>query len=163
MTPRAQIPNYEVTTQSHHFDFYHGNLKYPTVRYFAPLLQGSGFRSMADCNQAGTHPQEEPFRMEPYVLPATASIYHHPEVDRAYGLYRKYTRVLSTIIIYLPQDGYTLARPPIRSNIQVGSLEVGSFHTAPIRAPISPLDLMGVVWEAYGRLPTYKLPSCNGL
>ena len=50
-----------------------------------------------------------------------------------------------------------------RSNIQVGSLEMGSFHTAPIRAPISPLDLMGVVWEPYGRLPTYKLPSCNGL
>ena len=50
-----------------------------------------------------------------------------------------------------------------RSNIQVGSLEVGSLHTAPIRAPISPLDLMGAVWEPYGRLPTYKLPSCNGL
>ena len=48
-----------------------------------------------------------------------------------------------------------------RSHIQVSSLEVGSFHTAPIRAPASPVDLMGAVWEAYGRLPTCKLPSCT--
>ena len=37
-----------------------------------------------------------------------------------------------------------------RSQIQVGGLEVGGFHTA----PISPIDLMGVVWEPYERLLT---------
>ena len=50
-----------------------------------------------------------------------------------------------------------------RSHSQVGSLEVGSFHTAPIRAPIISPGLMGVVWEPYGRLPTCKLPSCSDL
>ena len=41
----------------------------------------------------------------------------------------------------------TYKRLPTRSHIQVGSLEVGSFHAAPRRAPRSPIDLMGVVWE----------------
>ena len=41
-----------------------------------------------------------------------------------------------------------------RSHIQVGSLEVGSFHTASVRIPISPEFLKGVVWETYARLPT---------
>ena len=49
------------------------------------------------------------------------------------------------------------------SHTEVGSLAVGSFHTAPMKAPISPLDLLGVVWELYGRLTTCKLPSCSGL
>ena len=49
-----------------------------------------------------------------------------------------------------------------RSHIQVGSLEVGSFHTTPTRAPTSPRDLIGVVWEHYGRLRTCKLPSSSG-
>ena len=34
-----------------------------------------------------------------------------------------------------------------RGHIQVGSLEVGILHTAPTRAPISPLVLMGVSWS----------------
>ena len=32
-----------------------------------------------------------------------------------------------------------------RSHLQVGSLEVDSCHAAPIRAPLSPLDRIGVV------------------
>ena len=42
-----------------------------------------------------------------------------------------------------------------RNHIRAGSLVVGSFHTAPIKAPLSPLGLMRVVWEPYGRLPTW--------
>ena len=44
------------------------------------------------------------------------------------------------------------------SHIQLGSLEAGSFHTAPVRAPTSALDTMGVVWELYRKLTTCKLP-----
>ena len=43
-----------------------------------------------------------------------------------------------------------------RSHLQVGSLEVGSFHTPPIGPPLSLLFPMGVVREPYRNRPTYK-------
>ena len=46
----------------------------------------------------------------------------------------------------------------VRSNLHMGSLEVGSLHTAPIRAPISQPNLMGVLWELYGRQPPVNYP-----
>ena len=86
-------------------------------------------------------------------------------------LYRHiiYHTVLYHTILSYHIPYYTLSRTLIvhvascTSHSQVGTLEVGSFHTAPIRASIRPLFLMGVVWEPYGRLPTYKLPTCKGL
>ena len=41
---------------------------------------------------------------------------------------------------------------------------MGSFHTAhSYKDPLSPLDLIGVVWELYGRLATCYLSSWSGL
>ena len=45
-----------------------------------------------------------------------------------------------------------------RNCSQVDNPEVCSFYTV----PIWPLNLVGVVWELYGRLATCKLPACNG-
>ena len=37
-----------------------------------------------------------------------------------------------------------------------GSLAVGRLLTS-----VGPLLMMGVVWELFGRLPTYTLPTCR--
>ena len=48
-----------------------------------------------------------------------------------------------------------------RSHLQVGGLEVGSFHTPPIRILKRPSFLMGVVYHIYERLPTCNLRTCK--
>ena len=46
-----------------------------------------------------------------------------------------------------------------RSHLQVGSSEAGSFQNLPSGSYMA-LILMALVWEPYGPLPTYKLPTC---
>ena len=41
-------------------------------------------------------------------IPISLNQHYHPKVDRIYGLYKACTRVLSTIIFHLLQDGCIL-------------------------------------------------------